>query len=136
MAKRAATMEAIVAEFPDFHERRRKIWSSFNMTFYPMEASVSFTTDPAKFYVATMYWQEEATGFDRFLTTWKKKMKKNGGTNLLELTNGQSPYGYHYKPDYFVLTEWASRAEFEAFYTQDQALDHKGVRHVNQIIVR
>ncbi|PHI20259.1 hypothetical protein CEQ90_08720 [Lewinellaceae bacterium SD302] len=34
LADRKHAMKALVEQFPDFHERRRKSWSTFNMTYY------------------------------------------------------------------------------------------------------
>lgn len=134
-ASRQAAMQAIEAQVPGFHQWRRDIWSSFNMTVYEMQNDVSFTVSSEKTYMLTAYWQEDDAAFGSFKQSWLKKAKQAGGHVLVELENGMSPFGYHYNPDYMVIVEWATPEASEKFHRQNLAMDHGSVQHVNQFIL-
>ncbi len=136
LSDRKHGMEALVEQFPDFHERRRKSWSSFNMTYYQIKADFAYTTDPEKYYVVSLYWRDDVKSSGKYLRELNKAAKKAGGTSVLELINGESPFGYHFDPDYFHLTEWPSKEAFEAFRSTYEVIEPAGIRHVNQFAVK
>lgn len=121
---------------PEFHQSRRNIWSSFNMTFWEVEDDLSFTVNTAKFNVATAYWQNDKSGFQKFKKSWNDLAKKTGGREILALANGDSPFGYYYNPDYMVITEWDSKSDFEKFLKENLKMKHDAVKHVNQFIIQ
>ncbi len=121
---------------PEFHQARRNIWSSFNMTFWEMSDDLSFTVNTDKFNVATAYWQNDKEDFQQFKVNWNTLSKKSGGKEILALANGDSPFGYYYKPDYMVITEWNNRSDFEKFLRENLKMKHDGVKHVNQFIIQ
>ncbi|MEW7289318.1 hypothetical protein [Aquimarina sp. 2304DJ70-9] len=131
--------EAFIAEIetfvPDFHKQRRDIWSIFNLVYYEMPNDLAFEINKDKFIVATAYWQKDAGAFSKFKKEWLQKAKAKGGKSVLELTQGKSPVGYYYNPDYLVLTQWENKAAFEAFYQENLTMSHKGVEHVNQFVI-
>lgn len=133
--KRVQFTKDILLEYPQFHERRRTIWTSFNLTYWKVEQDLEVEIDPDKFYIATSYWGEEQKAFTSFQSSWEQEVDKGGGKVVLEFTNGVSPFGYHYNPDLFVLIEWESREAFEYFYEKNVSMDHNGVKHVNQFIL-
>lgn len=126
----------IESEMPEFHQERRKIWSSFNLTYWEMKDDLSFTVNSEKFNVATLYWQKDEKSFNQFKAAWNNRAKKSGGKEILTLTNGDSPFGYHFDPDYLVITEWDSKAAFEKFHKESLKLNHDAVKHVNQFIIQ
>ena len=136
-ASRAEAMERIEEAVPDFHQRRRDIWSSFAMTVYEMEEPVSFAVDSEGTYVLTAYWQKDDVerGFEAFKKDWSSRMHRAGGQLVLELEGGSSPFGYRYDPDHLTITRWQSAESFETFYRQNLAMDHQPVEHVNQFIL-
>lgn len=136
LANRKKAMEEIEANVPDFHERRRTIWSSFNMTYYKVKEDKTLNIAPDKFYVTTAYWRKDAKAFKKFKKDWEKTAVQFGGQVKLALTGGTSPFGYYYNPDYLVLTEWKNKAAFDAFYKENLMLDHDSIKHVNQFIVK
>ena len=123
-------------EYPQFHERRRTIWPNFDLTYWKIEEDQKITFDPEKLYIATAYWSADETAFAAYQQKWAKTVKKQGGKILLELQGGTSPFGYYYNPERFTLTEWESREAFEAFKEKNVAMDHSGVKHVNQFILK
>lgn len=133
--KRIAFTKAILEEYPQFHERRREIWTTFNLTYWQIEEDKEVTIDPEKFYIATSYWGKESNDFKQFESQWSSAVTKNGGNIVLSLKDGASPFGYDYNPDLFTLIEWKDKADFEQFYQDHQNMDHQGVRHVNQFIL-
>ncbi|MEM1123139.1 MAG: hypothetical protein AAGJ18_22040, partial [Bacteroidota bacterium] len=135
LAKREQFLVDIEEKVVDFHEQRRALWSTFDLTYFEMPADVSFQIDRNKVNVVTAYWQDEETDFKQFKKAFTKKAKKAGGTALVELTNGISPFGYYYQPDYLVITEWDNRAKFDAFHRENTKMDHEGVKHVNQFLL-
>ncbi len=121
---------------PDFHKARREIWSSFNLTYYELENDLSFQIDRNKYNVVTAYWKNDTSDFEKFTKNWSSKAKKAGGKEVVSLKDGGSPFGYYYAPDYMVITSWNSKADFEKFYKENLKMDHKGIKHVNQFVVR
>ncbi len=131
--------EAFIAEIetfvPDFHKQRRDIWSIFNLVYYEIPNDISFKINKDNYIVATAYWKKNSESFKKFKKEWLQKAKANGGKNVLELTNGKSPVGYYYNPDYLVITQWENKASFEAFYKENLSMNHQGVQHVNQFVI-
>ncbi|GAA4279341.1 hypothetical protein [Aquimarina mytili] len=131
--------EAFIAEIetfvPDFHKQRRDIWSIFNLVYYEMPQDTSFKINKDKFIVATAYWKKNSKAFQEFKKGWMQKAKSKGGKSVLELTNGKSPVGYYYNPDYMVITQWENKAAFEVFYNENLKMNHKAVQHVNQFVI-
>jgi len=135
LESRARAMRSIEDQVPGFHQRRRDIWSSFDMTVYTMEQDVSFTVSTNKTYTLTAYWEKTGSRFDNFKQEWLRKTRQAGGQVQLELEEGTSPFGYRYQPDYLAITEWESRTAFEKFNKENLAMDHGPVQHVNQFIL-
>lgn len=117
---------------PDLDDRRLDIWSRFDMINYEITEDKSFTVDRGKIQVLTAYWQKNADQFKSFIKEFKTLMRDGGGAVKLELTDPRSPFGYDYTPEYVVLTEWDTQANFDAFLKMNLAMDHSGVKHVNQ----
>ncbi|MEM7585588.1 MAG: hypothetical protein AAF560_19515 [Acidobacteriota bacterium] len=132
---RAHAMRTIEERVPDFHQQRRDIWSSFDMTVYTMQEDVAFTVRSDKVYTLTAYWQEPGSRFAGFKREWLRKTRQAGGSIQLELEDGVSPFGYRYDPDYMVITEWERLTDFEQFTKENLAMDHEPIRHVNQFIL-
>lgn len=133
--QRTQTLKAIEAELPEFHQMRRDIWSTLNIANYEMKQDTSFVYSEDNVYALTAYWQNDETPFAKFKKEWLKKAERAGGQVHMELEGARSPFGYHYKPDYMVLTEWKSQAAFDAFYKENLAMDHRSVQHVNQFFL-
>lgn len=128
-------IQEIETHVPDFHQQRRNIWSIFNLTYYEMSKDVSFAMDKDKFYTITAYWKKDGEKFNAFVNTFDKVVKRFGGTHILELRDGISPFMYHYQPDYFVMTEWEDKKQFELFYQENLKMDTKGLLNVNQFVI-
>jgi len=126
----------IVNQYPQFHERRRTIWPTFFLTYWKVEEEQEISIDPEKVYIATAYWSETTRQFNSFQENWDKEVNKHSGKVVLELKDGTSPFGYYYNPERFTITEWNSKADFEKFQEQNQKMDHDGVKHVNQFILK
>ncbi|MBW1295207.1 hypothetical protein [Aquimarina litoralis] len=135
LKNREAFITEIEEVVPDFHEQRRDLWSIFNLTYYEMQKDVSFKINKSKYTVATSYWKKEPASFKKFVDQWYQKTTSKGGKKILELTNGKSPVGYYHNPDLLVITEWNTKEEFEAFYTENLKMNHEGVLHVNQFVL-
>lgn len=133
--KRIQFIDDIVKEVPDFHEMRREIWTSFNLTYWEVGQDYSFEVNPEKFNVVTAYWSNDDEVFPKFRTEWLKQVEKSGGNKLIGFFKGSSPFGYDYNPDHLTITEWESKEAFDKFNEKIQAMDHEGVRHVNQFII-
>lgn len=127
-----AEIEGIV---PDFHEQRRTIWSLFNLAYYEMSNDVSFSFDKDKYIVATAYWKKDDVSFKKFKDLWLQKSNAKEGKTILQLTDGKSPMGYYYNPDWVIITQWKSKEAFDAFYKENLKMSHQGVLHVNQFIL-
>ena len=132
VSARALALEALQSGMADFDEMRRKVWSSFNMTYYEVKEDLTITTDTTKYYVATTFWKEKPGRFAKFLRKWEARQQQFGGKVLITLSDGASPFGYYYNPDYLVITEWASEEAFCATLPADDQAGFRGVKHLNQ----
>ncbi|OJJ17739.1 hypothetical protein BKI52_28155 [marine bacterium AO1-C] len=130
--QREKFLEYIDENKPEFHQDRRDIWTRFDVTYYEMQQDVSFEVNKEKYNVVTAYWQKKKAGFKQFKKNWQEKVRQAGGTVVVTLTNGASPFGYYYNPDYLCITEWESKAAFEKFYQKNLQMDHSAVQQVNQ----
>lgn len=117
---------------PDLYERRLDVWSRFDMTNYQLDEDKSFTVRRDKIQVLTAYWQKDGAKFDAFKQEFLMKAKATGGVVKLELTDPRSPFWYDYTPEYTVIAEWDNQAAFDVFLKQNLAMDHSGIKHVNQ----
>lgn len=129
---RVSALTQLETRMTDFHEMRRKVWTNFDMTYYEVKEDISITFDPEKYYVATMFWASKKGKFAKFKQRWEAIRLKQGGRQLIRLTDGASPFGYHFNPTYLTITEWNSEADFRAAKTADDGLDYSGVLHLNQ----
>lgn len=135
LEQREAFLTEIIKEVPDFHERRRKIWSYFGLCYFEMQEDVSFTIDTERYYVATAYWMKTKEESDVFFQKWTKQLKKMKGEVAIQLQNGKSPFGYQYRPDHFVISVWENEAAFQAFQKKTQKLKTDNIKHVNEFIM-
>ena len=134
-SKREDFITEITDEVPDFHEMRRRIWSSFFLTYWEVKEDKTIEVSSDRFNVLTAYWEEDAKSFEKFKQRWKSDAKQSGGKLVLELEDGKSPVGYYYNPDHLTITSWESKEAFEAFYEKNLEMNHSGVKHVNQFII-
>lgn len=133
---RSSAMATIEQEVPDFHDRRKAIWTSFNITYFELQEDVSFEIEEHKYYVVSAYWEEDKGAFKQFQKNWLKGCKSAGGQTQLVLTNGESPYRYYHNPDFLAITAWDSQAAFEAFNEMNHKMGHKGALRVNEFHVQ
>lgn len=136
LAQREQFLAEIETHVPDFHQQRRNIFSDFHLTYYEMLEDISFEVNKGKTIVATAYWRSDKESFQRFQKQWLKAVKKEKGKMILSLEEGKSPFGYFYQPDWMIITEWESLAEFEAFQDRVDKLGVVGLQHINQFILQ
>ena len=125
----------IVKEVPDFHERRRKIWSFFGLRYFEIKEDLSLKINRDEYHVATAYWLESGYKSSEFYNRWKKEIKSMGGEVLIQLKDGKSPFGYQYNPDFFVIASWKSEANFKAFQENVSKLELDKIQHINEFIL-
>ena len=89
--------------------------------------------DPARFNVVTAYWKKEGQSLEAFKKEWESKSKKAGAKTVVTFTDGHSPFGYEYNPDYLSITSWKDKAAFEAFHKENLKMNHSVIKHVNQL---
>lgn len=130
-------LDEIEGRVPNFHDMRKKIWPLFGLTYYEIQDDYSIQLDREKVIVATACWKKEntQTDFANFLNQWKKAVKKTNGTLKIELVNGRSPKGYTYNPDYMVITQWDTKADFDAFQKENLKMDADFLKNVNQFML-
>lgn len=136
LEKREQFLTDITESVPDFHEQRRNMFEFFALTYYEMQEDISIEIDREKLLVVTAYWQQEASALQTFTQKWRKIAKKSGGEVILELTEGKSPFAYYYQPDYLVITQWSDRETFNKFHDENIKMNHEGLKHVNQFILK
>lgn len=130
-------LEEITDEVPDFHERRRKIWSYFGLRYFEIKEDLSLEIDRDQYHVASAFWLDtKQTKRDQFYKHWEKKVQKMDGNILLHLKDGKSPFGYRFDPDLFIITTWESEAAFNAFQAKNQKSISTQLQHVNTFILK
>ncbi len=134
--KREQFLAEIEKEVPDFHEQRRNLWSYFGLTYYEMSNDVSFEINRDKFTIVTAYWYKNKAEFLHFKKEWLQKLNKAGGEIIIELTEGKSPYGYYYNPDYMVIVQWEGKETFENFKKESIKINNHGLQHINQFVIK
>lgn len=137
IAKREQFLAEIDSRVPNFHEMRSKIWSLFTVTYYEVPNDLSFQLDPNKVIVATALWRKEnsTSKFDNYIDAFKAGLKATGGRLKLELVHGKSPKGYYYNPDYMLVAQWDSKADFEAFQKEILKADGGSLKEINQFVL-
>ncbi|WP_258101125.1 hypothetical protein [Marinoscillum pacificum] len=135
MATREAFLDHILNEVEDFHERRRKIWSYFGLRYYEMEEDISFEIHRDQFQVATAFWLEAGELSSDFYEKWLAEISSSGGQILIELSEGKSPFGYQYDPEYFVISSWENKNAFDAFQVKMKQLELDIIQHINEFIL-
>ncbi|MFK7953308.1 MAG: hypothetical protein AB8B73_10725 [Ekhidna sp.] len=134
--QRVKFVTEITKEVPDFHEMRREIWTSFNLTYWEVGQDYSFDVDPSKYNVVTAYWGNDDVNYPKFRREWLDQIEKSGGNKLIGFFKGTSPFGYEYNPDHLSIVEWESKEAFEAFKEETLKMDHSAVKHVNQFAIQ
>ena len=134
--KRESFFTEILKEVPDFHERRRKIWSYFGLCYFEIKEDMSFEINRDKYNVATAYWLEEKNGSKGFYKNWKRYLSNMNGRVEVQLENGVSPFGYHYQPDYFIISSWDSEKEFRNYQEKVAQLKIPNIKHVNEFVLK
>jgi len=135
LEKREAFLTEILKEVPDFHERRREIWSYFGLRYFEIQADLTIEINREAYHAATAHWLTDATNPSNYLQEWLQTVKEMGGEVMCKLTNGKSPFGYQYAPDYFLLTSWENEAAFLAFQQSIQQLPMDNIQHINEFIL-
>lgn len=130
---REAFLSQILEEVPDFHERRRTIWSYFGLSYYEIQEETTIAIDRNKYHVATAYWLESKKESSDYFEEWLRQVDKMGGEVFLHLQDGSSPYGYQYAPDYFVITAWENESNFKAFQQIMQQTTPDNIQHINEL---
>lgn len=119
-----------------FHQMRRAIWSHFNVTYYPLTEDLSFSVDMDRYVVATAYWKQEGQKINRFVNKWEALAKNHKGEIAVQLTNGETTFGYKYQPDYLIISTWPSAEAFEQFKAAQVKMSHKRVAQVHQFHIQ
>lgn len=136
LENREKFVENIDEEMPTFHQMRRDIWSTFNLVYYKLKEDLFFEIDPNKYNVVTYYWKNDNRSFQQFKKEWLQKTENAGGKITLELTDGTSPFGYTYDPDYLAITTWESKEIFEKFYKENLKMNHSSIIQANQFKIK
>lgn len=136
LERREQFLNEIDKKVPDFHQQRRKMWSTFYLSYFEMKENTSFEINPNKINVATAYWFNNKKDINKFKKEWLKSVEKSGANIILELKDAKSSVGYMYKPDFIVITAWHSRASFNNFKKEIFLKENKSVKNVNEFIIQ
>jgi len=133
---RQAFQEVILDKVPDFHEQRRTIWSYMGIQYFEMPHDLSLIIDRGRYHVATAYWLGSDKEQVACLDPWKAEIQQMGGEILVALEGGESPFGYQYDSDIFVITSWENEASFKAFQQKQSEQKAMPLKHVNEFILK
>lgn len=124
---RYAALKGLESEMEGFHQLRRDIWSNFFVTYYALNKDVKFQVDADRYNVALALWADK-----KALKRIEQSILKSNGSILLNLKDGQSPYGYHYNPDAFLIISWEKDSDFLKYKEDVAMIEAKKVRHINE----
>jgi len=133
--KRQEALQRLETDIPNFHALRRKIWTNFDLTYYPQAEAINFSIDKTKYNVVTALWHKDAAAFQAYRRDWLNAVTATGGTLTVELTNGTSPFGYYYRPDCLLIASWEDQAAFATFQERERQLSVATLAHVNQFVI-
>jgi len=128
-------LDEIVKKVPDFHDQRKQIFDEFVVTHYEVNEDIDLTLDANRYNVVSSFWQGEAKILESFSISWTEKVKQNGGVQLIQLENGNSPLGYRYAPDLLYITQWESKEHFEKFQKQNPLSSYSDLEDVHQFSI-
>ena len=129
-------MEQVQEKIPDLYQRRKDIWSTFYMTVYELKEDIEIEFLVDKIYVFTAYWLNNAQQTETFIQGFSKEVSSQKGKIVLGLTQGKSPVEYYYSPDYVVITEWNTQADFEQFMHKSAQKTIKELKNVHQFKIQ
>ncbi|MEL6538459.1 MAG: hypothetical protein AAFQ98_23760 [Bacteroidota bacterium] len=135
LEKREAFLDEILDEVPDFHERRRKIWSYFGLCYFELQEDLFLQINRDQYHVATALWFEDASKAEDYLKQWNKQLGRAKGEVLVQLQDGTSPKGYQFRPDFFVITTWEDETAYRRFQAKAERLDGESIRHSNELVL-
>ncbi len=130
LENRLESLSFLEKKVKDFHELRRKIWSSFNLTYYEIDEELRFQVDESRYNVALAYWKNEDDL--EFFKKYRAVLERSGGSLLLDLENGTSPFGYLYNPDRFLLVSFQNERDFLRYKKMFSKMNVKGISHFNE----
>lgn len=111
--RREKFIDDIVKLKPFFHDLRRSIWSTFDLTYYKMDKDLTFSIDQSRYNVISSLWTDgSCAGLGNSL---QRDIIAHDGDIVLYLPKGKSPIGYYYNPDHFIISSWSNKAQFDAF---------------------
>ena len=85
--------------------------------------------------MATAFWLEAGERSSDFYEKWLAEISSSGGQILIELSEGESPFGYQYDPEYFVISSWENKNAFDAFQDKVKQLELDNIQHINEFIL-
>ncbi len=135
LSQREAFLREIESKVPDFHGRRRDIWSYFGMRYYEIDRDRSIYIDRSAYHVATALWQDNREDLAAYYEQWSEAVIEQGGEILISLRGGSSPFGYQYDPEIFVITAWESAAAFSSYQNMMKEQKMDNIEHINEYIL-
>jgi heme-degrading monooxygenase HmoA len=135
--KRAVALTALENKVDGFHQMRKEIWSTFNVVYFEMQEDTKIEIAPDRYYVATNFWKMDNNNeFNKYIKSWKTEVLSMNGTFVIQLTDGEAPFGYRFNPEYVSITSWKSQNEFDAFLKASQKMDTESLQNINQFRVQ
>ena len=125
----------IVDRVPDFHQQRRALFPYFGLAYYEMQEDLKFSINKEKFNVVTSFWQHDSKSLSSFYKEWGKSVEALGGKFVLQLKEGNSPFGYSYNPDMVCIVEWRSESAFRAFEKRYPLSKYARLKDVHQFTI-
>lgn len=133
LASKERFLGIIDDQLPWLHEKRRLIWSIFDLRYYEVLEDVTVRLDPAKYTVVTAIWSTEDADLKDLRRKWKQNIADSEGVIDLLLTGGKSPFGYSYDPDLWMISTWESEEAYLQFRKSKVHDKHPGIKHLSQL---
>ncbi|WP_344930994.1 hypothetical protein [Aquimarina addita] len=133
--KRHGFLETIVSRVPDFHQRRRDLFSYFTFAFFEIQENKTISLQKNKVNSITAFWKTDKQDIEKFVSKWKEQAKISGGSSIVQLQNGYSPAGYNYNPDILIITEWENETAFSKFTEKHPLSFYKELKNVHQFVI-
>ncbi|MFK8056906.1 MAG: hypothetical protein AB8F78_12360 [Saprospiraceae bacterium] len=133
---RLQALDSLEAGVPRFHEMRREIWSTFNMTYWELTEPLDFTIEKSKYNVVSAYWSDDAKQLLAFTEQHQAIQQASGAQQVLQLVDGSSPFMYRYAPDLLIITAWPDEASYQRAQAKLLRLNPDVIDQVHEFAIR
>jgi len=112
-----------LSEWQSIRELRPDVWSELRLRDYELSENLQLTLDSNKYYQLESFWvqTDKDDEFSDYRHSAEKSAKKHGGRVIYSagVPATYETLGAERAPDHLVMSEWNSKAEFDAYWRKE-----------------